>query len=104
MNKKSKPRSRTAILGGDGRRHKRLSYGLGARVFPARKYGGNGLIRALKAALRSGNIDRVVLLVRFLDHSTSEHVKRLCRRLGVKVEVDGGVARRGPTDENGEEE
>ena len=92
-------RGRTAIVGGDGRRLKRLSYGPDARVFPAAKYGGNGLIRALCAALRARQVDRVVLLIRFVDHSTSERIKRLCRRLGVPVERFAG---RSPADTPGE--
>ena len=87
------PRGRTAIVGGDGRRIKRLSYGPETRVFPAAKYGGNGMVRALHAALRAGQIDRVVLLIRFVDHSTSERIKRLCRRLGVPVDRFPGGTR-----------
>jgi hypothetical protein len=99
MSLKKQPRGRTAIVGGDGRRLKSLSYGPGTRVFPAARYGGNGLIRALCAALRAGRIDRVVLLIRFVDHPTSERIKRMCRRLGVPVERFAGCA---PPDASGE--
>lgn len=81
------PRGCTAIVGGDGRRLKSLSYGPATRVFPAPKYGGTGRIHSLRAALRSRRITAVILLVRLIDHSTSETIKRLCRRLGIPVRL-----------------
>ncbi len=98
-NRAISPRGRTAIVGGDGRRLKTLSYGPATRIFPAAKYGGNGLIRALFAALRAGHIERVILLIRFVDHPTSERIKRMCRRLGVPVQRFAGSASADPPDE-----
>lgn len=81
----SKPR--VAVLGGDGRFCQESMPGCAVRVFPARRYAGNGPLRSLERSLRSGGVDRVVILARWNGHSTTNRVLRLCRQLGIPVEV-----------------
>lgn len=78
---------RIAILGGDARQSERWR-GEGIAVFfQAPRFGGNGEARRLEAAIRSGSIDRVVILARWNGHSSTQAVRRLCRRLGIPVVV-----------------
>lgn len=80
-------RPRVAVLGGDGRfRHEALP-GCRVRVFPARRYAGNGSLRRLERSLRSGGVDRVLILARWNGHSATSRVLRLCRQLDVAFEV-----------------
>ena len=53
--------------------------------FQARRFGGNGELRRLETALRSGTIDRVVILARWNGHSATTKVRRLCKSRGVPV-------------------
>ncbi len=80
-------RPRVAVLGGDGRFQAERLRGCRVRVFPARRYAGNGSLRRLEQSLRSGGVDRVVVLARWNSHSATGRVLRLCRQLGVPVEV-----------------
>ncbi|MCK6527592.1 hypothetical protein L6R50_08520 [Myxococcota bacterium] len=81
------PGPRVAILGGDGRQCGRWG-GEGIAVhFMAGRAGGNGEPRRLEAALRSGSITRVVILARWNGHATTRRIRRVCRTLGVPVEV-----------------
>ncbi len=79
--------TRVAILGGDGRQADRWT-GLGKVVhFQARGDGGNGELRRLLAALRSGRIALVVILSRWNGHSATTAVRKLCKKHGIRVEV-----------------
>ena len=80
-------RPRVAVLGGDGRFRSDDLAGCEVRVFLGRRYGGNGELRRLERSLRSGRIDRVLVLARWNGHSATSLVIRLCRALGVPVEV-----------------
>lgn len=83
----SDQRPRVAVLGGDGRAARRDAFPPSARHFPARRYAGNGPLRSLTQALRAGSFDRVFILARWNSHATTRRVLRLCRQLGVAVEV-----------------
>lgn len=80
-------RTRVAVLGGDGRFRPETLNGCEVRVFLGRRYGGNGELRRLERSLRSGRIDRVLILARWNGHSATTLVIRLCRALGIPVEV-----------------
>ena len=83
------PRSRlrAAVLGGDGRSRRHHPAGAFVRVYPSTRYGGNGGLRALEASLRAGGVDVLVLLTRWVGHSASNKIMKLCRQLGVPVRV-----------------
>jgi len=76
-----------AVFGGDGRFDERAIPGCQVRKFLSRRAGGNGELRRLEAALRAGSIHRVVVLSRWNGHSGTQRVARLCRKLGIPVEV-----------------
>ncbi|MBL8618294.1 MAG: hypothetical protein JNM72_21955 [Deltaproteobacteria bacterium] len=78
---------RAAVLGGDGRSRRHHPAGAVVRVYPSTRYGGNGGLRALEASLRAGGVDLVVLLTRWVGHSASNKIMKLCRQLGVPVRV-----------------
>lgn len=79
--------ARVAVVGGDGRFRSEGLCGCRVRVFQARRYGGNGPLRSLEQALRSGGIDRVLILARWNGHSATRRVLRLCRQLRVPIEI-----------------
>ena len=57
------------------------------RVFTARRYGGNGELRRLERALKTGTYDHVFILARWNSHSTTRRVLNLCRRRHIPVTV-----------------
>ena len=67
-----------AIVGGDGRAH-HMRVAAVIRSFPSRRYSGNGSIRRVIAAIGSGKVELVVLLVRWLGHSEYDSVVRACK-------------------------
>lgn len=83
----SSPTPRLAILGGDGRFRVDAFPDCDVHLFLARRYGGNGELRRLEKALRSGRIDRVLILARWNGHSATTRILRLCRALCVPVRV-----------------
>lgn len=74
-----------ALVGGNGRDAAHLFPHAKVRTFPSPKNGGNGVLKRLEAALRSGTIDEVVLVTRRSAHSVTRRVRRLCRMLGIPV-------------------
>jgi hypothetical protein len=86
---------RIAVVGGDGRPMGGVPIGPNVRAFPTPKYGVNGVLRRLDAALRSRRIDLVVVLTRFVDHSTASRVKAMCRNLGIRHVLVSGARRVG---------
>lgn len=80
-----KVNSRTAVLGGDGRDCPDIPDG--ARIYRSSRSGGDGELRRLLAALRAGAIERVLILARWNGHSATAAVQKLCRRLGIRVEM-----------------
>jgi len=79
--------NRVAVLGGDGRISASRWPQSDVRVFLARRYGGNGELRRLERALKAGTVDLLVVLARWNSHSATTRALRLCRRLGIRVEV-----------------
>lgn len=79
--------ARVAVVGGDGRFRPEALPGCRVRVFQARRYGGNGPLRSLESAIRSGGVDQVLILARWNGHSATRRVLRLCRQLRVPVEI-----------------
>ncbi len=79
--------ARVAILGGDGRIRTARWPRSRVRIFRGRRYGGNGELRRLERALKSGTVDLLVILARWNSHSATSRALRLCRRLGVRVQV-----------------
>lgn len=82
-------KQRVAVLGGDGRFDHGSVPGARVRVFQSSRYGGNGPARRLERSIRSGGVDMVIVLARWNGHSQVNHLRRLCRQLGVPVEVRG---------------
>lgn len=78
---------RVAVLGGDGRAASKYRHLGEVRTFKGRRFGGNGELRRLERALKSRRIDRVVILTRGCGHSASGRALRLCRKLGVRVQM-----------------
>ncbi len=78
---------RVAVLGGDGRRSQDWAPGTDVRIFQGRRYGGNGELKRLERSMRSGSVDRLVILARWNGHSATTFAARLARRLGIPVEV-----------------
>ena len=76
-----------AVLGGDGRFRPDGFPDHEVRIFRGRRFGGNGELRRLEQSLRSGGIDRLLLLARWNSHSATGRVLRLCRLLGVPFEI-----------------
>jgi len=78
---------RVAVLGGDGRLRPGLVDAPDVVMFRSARDGGNGPARRLEAALRTGSFGTLIILARWNSHSTTRNLRRLCVRLGVKVEV-----------------
>lgn len=78
---------RLAVVGGDGRFDVEGWPGSRVRVFKAERYGGNGPLRSFERSIRSGGVDRVLVLARWNSHSTTRRVTRLCRQLGIPCQV-----------------
>lgn len=74
-----------AVLGGDGRPVSGVPRG--ARIFRAQGSGGNGELRRILRALRSGSIVKLIILVRWNGHSATAAVSRLCRQRGILIEM-----------------
>ena len=81
------PGDRVAILGGDGRFHDPGLAHCKLSIFLAKRYGGNGELRRLEAALACRSFDRVIILARWNGHSATRRALRLCRRHRIPFEV-----------------
>jgi hypothetical protein len=55
--------------------------------FLGRRYGGNGELRRLERSLRNGGIDQLWVLARWNSHSCTRLAMRICRQLGIPVEM-----------------
>lgn len=78
---------RLAIVGGDGRRIDDLPSTLVIRIYPSLRYGGRGRTRGLFGAIRSKSLDGVLILIKFIDHSTCNAIRAACQRVGVRVHL-----------------
>lgn len=79
---------RIAVFGGDQRQRRRWPRYGAARFFQSPRSGGNGELRRLVAALRSGSIDCVVVLARWNGHAATGKLRRICRRYGVEFVLE----------------
>lgn len=81
-----------ALVGGDGRR--RLHHNdCRISTFPSARDGGNGDVKRLLAAVAGGTIDVVILMTRWLGHSTSHAVTAACKRHDVALRFcTGGMS------------
>ena len=68
---------RLAVVGGDGRFDVEGWPGARVRVFKARRYGGNGPLRSFERSIRSGGVDRVLVLACDLPFVSSAFVAHL---------------------------
>lgn len=80
-------RQQVAVLGGDGRARSEFPTDCDIRHFLSKRDGGNGEMKRLENTLRSGTIDRLVILTRWNGHGATCKARRLCRALGVPVTV-----------------
>lgn len=55
--------------------------------FRAAQDGGNGELRRVMSALRSGRYDRVIILARWNGHGATVAIRRLCRKHGIPCET-----------------
>lgn len=81
------PRTRIAVLGGDGRPHSRIPTDAEVRYFAAAGDGGNGEARRLVSALRAGTLDHVYILARWNSHEVTGRIRRICKQLQIPVTV-----------------
>lgn len=77
---------RVAVYGGDARQIERWG-GAGFVFFESSRHGGNGELRRIEDALRSGRIAEVIILRKWNGHSGTMKVRKLCRRLGVPFRI-----------------
>lgn len=80
-------RARVAVLGGDGRLPVALRDGAEVRVYKSPRDGGVNDVHRLEASIKAGSIDRVVVLARWNAHGATQRIRKLCRRLGIPVDV-----------------
>lgn len=82
---------RIAVLGG-GRAARRILSALhwpGARVkhYLSRGDGGRAGGEQLKASVRAGGVDGLVIVSRFNGHSVANGMRQLCQRMGIPVAI-----------------
>lgn len=81
-----------AIVGGNKDRFSgRVGGDARLRFYSSSKEGGCGELSALLASIRSGGVDEVWILYRWLSHSESERIQRVCRKRGVPVRLFPGL-------------
>lgn len=81
-----------AIVGGDGRDNA-LQVAANIRSYPSSQNGGNGRIRDATAAIKAGNIQLVLLLIRWLGHSEYKSLVNACKASGIRyVSIPKGSA------------
>jgi hypothetical protein len=81
------------LVGGDARHGTRFIGDALVRAVASSKFGGNGSVRSLVAAIRGGRVGLVVLLARWIGHSEAGAITAACRAVGVRcVFVDGGFS------------
>jgi len=85
-----RPNQTVAVIGGDVRPHERYPAAVVVRRYRSAKYGGNGSIRSAIGAIRSGSIDAVVLLTRWMGHSSFHAIRDACSRAGVPCVMAAG--------------
>jgi hypothetical protein len=85
--------SRTVfMIGGDARQRMRCVEGATIRSFASSQYGGANTRNAL-TAIKTGPIDLVVLLVRWLGHSERHAIVHACKARGVRcIEISRGMS------------
>lgn len=81
---------RVALVGGDERSGATYPPGVTVRRFGSSHFSGNGALRRVLAAITTGGLDAVVVLVRWLGHPASEAVRLACRRAGIPCSVVTG--------------
>lgn len=83
---------RVGIVGGDEREGPSWPVGVDVRHFGSSRFRGNGGLRRVLAAIGSGGLDAVVVLVRWLGHPASEAVRSACRDAGIPCNIVTGGA------------
>lgn len=83
-------RLQIAIVGGDEREGPSYPPGVEIRRYGSNRFRGNGSLRRVLATIDMGGLDAVVVLVRWLGHSTSETVRAACRRAGIPCNIVTG--------------
>jgi hypothetical protein len=90
--------TRTAVVGGDGRNPERWRELGEVEVYRSPRDGGNGELRRLEHALRSGSFQRVVILASFNGHAATVRVRHICAAKGVEVLIVRGSGPRAVAD------
>jgi hypothetical protein len=84
---------RVAVVGGRGHAGPLERFGDGVVMFGSRESAGAGPVRRLEAALRSGSYGTVIVLARWIAHSTADRVRHVCRTTGTRLVVwPGGLS------------
>jgi hypothetical protein len=82
---------RVALVGGDERYGSVCPPGMEIRQFGSSRSRGNGSLRRVLAAIGTGGLDAVVVLVSWIGHPASEAVRDACRRARIPCSfVTGG--------------
>lgn len=91
--KRSQPEGAVAVavFGGDRRRARRWLETPGVQHFCSPRFGGNGDLERLKAAIKGGRIGLLVILSAAIGHAACDSVRRLCRVRGVAVRLVGSA-------------
>lgn len=78
---------RIAVLGGDGRIVRGHRWPRKPRVYPSSRRSGARAVDRLEQSIRAGGTDRVIILARFVGHSATRRIRRVCAQAGVAVEL-----------------
>lgn len=78
---------RVALVGGDPKRLVVLVEGVVVQAFGSARDVGTGELKRLQQSIRSGALDLVVVLARFVGHSMYDVVRDECRRARVRCRL-----------------
>ena len=76
-----------ALVGGDPKRLVVLVDGVAIQAFGCARDVGSGELKRLQQSIRSGALDLVVVLARFVGHSMCDSVREECRRASVRCRL-----------------
>lgn len=78
------------LVGGDSRSTAGFPPHVAMRHFGSTQFGGNGCLKRVLDGLRTGRVDLVVLLTRWIGHSAAREVRDACSVRGIRLLVVPG--------------
>ena len=81
---------RLILVGGDGRSGRPFHDDVEVRRFGSAKFRGNGETRNTLAAINAGQVDLVVLMIRWIGHSEADAIRARCRRASIRCAIVTG--------------